>query len=70
MECLTCSFMLARLAAVGPGHRRAGHSNLRAHRFLLRCRWGGRAYVEHGGEECSLTLRAEADCSTGCPTVR
>lgn len=24
MECLTCSFMLARLAAVGPGHRGLG----------------------------------------------
>lgn len=38
--------------------------------ILLWCRWEGRAYVEHGGEECSLTLRAEADRSAGCPKVR
>lgn len=49
---------------MGPGERRAGHTCLP--QILLSCRQEGKAYIEHGGEECSLILRAEANCFIGC----
>lgn len=69
MEMPYLSFKLAGLATTGPGDGRAGHLPALP-QILLWCGWEGRAYGEHGGEECSLTLRAEANRSTGCPKVR
>lgn len=56
-----------RAGRPGPRDRRAV-TPLRSQPPLVL--WEGRAHVEHGGEECSLTLRVEADRSTGCPKVR